>query len=296
MVRAADLARAGVKAGYGRSPAFTYAVGTSNGGYQVRRAVEIAPNLFDGGVDWEGTFVDEHAPNLLTDLPAAILNFPDYVASGLNPASTAAKNIQAAGYPPDIVAGAASLWNNYSASFWEVTQCQWQKRLDPTYDTYGSGTGTYNYVSRLSVSDVGEQLEGFATTGEIQRPLVTVAGTMDGLLPIDHHARAYARKVAAVAERDREDESDDRGGGDGDAKHPPAYRLYEVQNGNHIETYQDMFSQLELIEPHAQRAFDLLVAQVERGMTLPPSQCIARGGDISVTPAQPGHCARLFVP
>src|SRR6267154_1047715 len=128
MVKAAELARDGAKAGYGRSPRFTYAVGTSNGGYQVRRAVEMAPDLFDGGVDWEGTFVDEHAPNLLTDLPPAILNFPDYAASGLSAASIAAKNIQGAGYPPDIVSvtasGTASLWLNYSSSFWEVTQCQ----------------------------------------------------------------------------------------------------------------------------------------------------------------------------
>ena len=289
MVMAAELARDGVRAGYGRPPSFTYAVGTSNGGYQVRRAVEIAPKLFDGGVDWEGTFVDEHAPNILTDLPPAILNFPDYTASGFSAASTAAKNIQAAGYPPDIVAGTTSLWGLYNGQFWEVTQCQWQKRLDPAYDTYVSGTGTYNYVSRLSFSDVGAQLAAFATTGDIQRPLVTVAGTMDALLPIDHHARAYARNVSAVAENDH-------GRGNGADKHPPAYRLYEVQNGNHIETFQDLFAQLELIEPHAQRAFDLLVGQVERGAALPPDQCIPRGGQISDTPGQPGHCANLFAP
>src|SRR5262249_7800886 len=97
MIKAAELAREGVKGAYGQKPRFTYAVGTSNGGYQVRRAIESAPDLFDGGVDWEGTFVDAHAPNLLTDLPPAILNFPDYAASNLNPASTAAKNIVAAG-------------------------------------------------------------------------------------------------------------------------------------------------------------------------------------------------------
>ncbi|MFZ1951011.1 MAG: 3-hydroxybutyrate oligomer hydrolase family protein [Pseudolabrys sp.] len=296
MVKAAELARNGVKAVYGRWPAFTYAVGTSNGGYQVRRAVEIAPKLFDGGVDWEGTFVDEHAPNILTDLPPAILNFPDYMASGFSSLSTAAKNIQAAGYPPDIVIPTTtlSLWGNYNGSFWEVTQCQWQKRLDPGYNTYVSGTGTYNYVSRLSFSDVGAQLAAFATTGDIQRPLITVAGTMDGLLPIDHHARAYARKVKAMAE----DNDHDHGNGDdrGRDKHQPAYRLYEVQNGNHIETYKDTFPQLELIQPHARHAFDLLVDQVERGAALPPDQCIPRGGAISSAPAQPGHCANLFAP
>ena len=291
MIKAAELAREGVKAGYGHPPRFTYAVGTSNGGYQVRRALETAPELFDGGVDWEGTFVDRHAPNLLTDLPPAILNFPDYVASKFDPDSTAAKNIRGAGYPPDITSGALSLWQNYSNSFWEVTQCQWQKRLDPAYDTYGSGTGTYNYVSRLSVSDVGAQFAAFATTGRIKRPLVTVAGTMDALLPIDHHARAYARKVAEGAKHERHD----HGHGDRDDNRP-AYRLYEVQNGNHIETFQDTFPQLELIEPHAQRAFDLVVRQVEQNVPLPPDQCVPRGSSIADSPTQAGHCASLFAP
>jgi len=286
MIAAAKLARAGVEARYGHEPRYTYAVGTSNGGYQVRRAIETAPELFDGGVDWEGTFVDAGGPNLLTDLPPAVLNFPDYVASGYSAGSTAAKNIRAAGYPPDLTnpnttgGVAASLWGNYSNSFWEVTLCQWQKRLDPTYDTYGAGTGTYNYFARLSVSDVGEQLSDFGTTGRIQRPLVTLAGTMDGLLPIDHHARAYARKVR---------------GREGDDGLPP-YRLYEVQNGNHIETYNQTFPQLELIEPHAQRAFDLLVQHVENGASLPPDQCIPRGQEIADPPAQPGHCQMLLAP
>jgi len=291
MVDAARLARRGLKVNYGKEPRFTYAVGTSNGGYQVRRAVETAPDLFDGGVDWEGTFVQEAAPNLLTDLPPAVLNWPDYVASGFDPGSTAAKNIVAAGYPRDIVHGAASLWANHWASFWELTLCQWQKRLDPAYDTYGAGTGTYNYVARLSASDVGGQMAAFATTGRIRRPLITVAGTMDALLPIDHHARAYARAVAAQRHGD-----DGERGRDHDRDEGPAYRLYEVQNGNHIETYRATFPELELVQPHAQRAFDLLVEHVERKASLPPDQCIPRGGAIAASPGQPGHCARQFAP
>ena len=72
------------------------------------------------------------------------------------------------------------------------------------------------------------------------------------------------------------------------------YRLYEVQNGNHIETYRDTFPRLEYIEPHAQRAFDVLVDWVERNIPMPPSQCIPHSGSISVKPAQPGHCAEAF--
>ncbi|HZZ92347.1 MAG TPA: 3-hydroxybutyrate oligomer hydrolase family protein [Usitatibacter sp.] len=281
MVLGAQIAREGVKGAYGDWPKYTYAVGTSNGGYQVRRAVELAPKLFDGGVDWEGTFVDEAGPNILTDLPPAILNFPDYRASGFNPASTAAKNILLAGYPPDIVSGATSMWGLYSGQFWEVTQCQWQKRLDPTYDTYTSGTGTYNYTERLAVSNVGQNMASFATTGVIQAPLVTVAGTMDALLPINHHARAYARNVAAAHDL---------------LPKGAEYHLYEVQNGNHIETYKDSLPQLELIMPHAQHAFDVMVQHVENGLPLPPDQCIPRGGAIAAAPSHPGHCANLFEP
>ena len=65
-----------VKTAYGNWPRYTYAVGSSNGGYQVRRALEAAPKLFDGGVDWEGTYVDAQALNILTDLPPAILQLP----------------------------------------------------------------------------------------------------------------------------------------------------------------------------------------------------------------------------
>jgi hypothetical protein len=297
MIKAGQIARDGVKAAYGPPPRYTYAVGTSNGGYQVRRAIEEAPHVFDGGVDWEGTFVDPHAPNLLTDLPPAVLNFPDYRASGFNTATTAAKNIVAAGYPPDIASdiGAVptTLWNNNWLSFWEVTLCQWQKRLDPTYNTYVSGTGNYNYINRLSFSNVGAEVAAFQNTGNIGRPLITVAGTMDSLLPIDHHARAYARKVEAAGNKHGRDDDDDHDRHD----KRPAYRLYEVQNGNHIENYKQLnFSKLEFIQPHAQRSFDLLVDHVERGSTLPPSQCIARGASISDTPAQSGHCASFFVP
>jgi hypothetical protein len=116
---------------------------------------------------------------------------------------------------------------------------------------------------------------------------------MDALLPINHHARAYARRVEA--ERD-----DHPGQGHGHAWGRPdnrvQYRLYEVQNGNHIETYQDTFPQLELTMPHAQRAFDLLVRFVEQRTPLPPDQCIPRGGLILDAPAATGHCPQLFVP
>jgi hypothetical protein len=131
-----------------------------------------------------------------------------------------------------------------------------------------------------------------------------VAGTMDALLPIQRGARAYEAKVHHAACRDDgrghghdgDCDRDDHRGRDRDDRRGPAYRLYEVQNGNHIETFRKAFPQLELLQPHAQRAFDLLVDHVEHHVDLPPSQCIPRGGAISTGPSQPGHCAQLLAP
>ena len=290
MLSGARLAQRAARAHYGRPARRTYAVGTSNGGYQVRRAVEEAPELFDGGVDWEGTFVDPRGPNILIDLPPAIANFPAYAASGFDATSQAARNILAAGYPPDIVAGSASLWARYWAPFWEVTQCQWQKRFDPDSTTYVDGpndvqgTGGYDYLARVAADPtILARVAAVATTGKIRRPLITVAGTMDALLPIQRGARAYEAVVSASRKGN-------------EAQREAQYRLYEVQNGNHIETFKNTFPQLELIQPHAQAAFDLLVDHVENHAPLPPSQCIPRGGAIAAQPTQPGHCASLLVP
>jgi hypothetical protein len=290
MLKTAQLAQTAVKVNYGGPARRTYAVGTSNGGYQVRRAMEEAPNLFDGGVDWEGTYVNP-TENILIDLPTAVKNFPDYVKSDYNPNSVAAQNILAAGFPPDIVhrdpvsGKVTSLWGNYYNDFWEVTTCQWQQRFDPSYDTFGSGPGNYDYLSRLGLPGVFDSVSAVTTTGKIKKPLITVAGTMDALLPIKHQARAYEAAVDTSRKGNNEQRS-------------AQYRLYEVQNGNHIEAYAlpAAFPELRVIQPYAQAAFDLLTQHVEQNAALPPSQCIAKDGAISANPAQAGNCAQLFVP
>ena len=129
----------------------------------------------------------------------AILNFPDYAASGFDSEQHRGQEHRRDRLParPRVACRTLSV-GSLLDQFWEVTLCQWQKRLDPTYDTYGSGTGTYSYVDRLSASDVGANVAAITTTGDIGKPLITVAGTMDALLPINLHARAYARAVAAA--------------------------------------------------------------------------------------------------
>lgn len=273
MIRAARLAQDALAAHYGARPRRTYAVGTSNGGYQVRRAMEQAGDLFDGGVDWEGTLIHPSGPNLLRELPVAVGNFPAYAASGFDPDCQAAHNIRAAGYPPDVVNGQLSYWQVHYQQFWELTFCQWQKRLDPAYDTYIAGPENYEYALRANNSDVAAAVAEIANTGRISKPLISVAGTMDALLPIGAHACSYRDLVL--------NSQPTPGYG------RPEYRLYEVRNGAHIDSYRALFPQLELMQPHAHHAFDLLVQHVEHGTPLPPDQCILPGGRISPARSQP---------
>jgi len=145
-----------------------------------------------------------------------------------------------------------------------------------------TNTGGYDYLARIALDpSIAARVGAVASTGKIKRPLITVAGTMDALLPIRRGAEAYEAVVSGSRKGNNE-------------QREAQYRLYEVQNGNHIETFKSAFPQLEFIEPHAQKAFDFLVSHVENNAPLPPSQCIPRGGDISSTPLQPGHCASLF--
>jgi hypothetical protein len=106
---------------------------------------------------------------------------------------------------------------------------------------------------------------------------------MDALLPTKLQARAYEAAVDAS----RKGNNDQRSA---------QYRFYEVQNGNHIESFALLFPQLRVIQPHAQKAFDLLVDHVESKASLPPSQCVPKDGAIAASPAEPGHCDQLFVP
>src|SRR3954454_19929972 len=74
--------KATIAAYYGRAPERTYITGISNGGYLTRWQIEHHPEVFDGGVDWEGTLMRPDGPNLFTYLPVALANYPKYAATG----------------------------------------------------------------------------------------------------------------------------------------------------------------------------------------------------------------------
>ena len=107
--QAALIAKALIEAHYGRKPSRTYAMGVSNGGYQVRKAIEDHPETFDGGVEWEAVLWQRNGPNFIGELPVGLKQFPWYRAKGLDPNSDEARAIQAADFPPDLVENGTSV-------------------------------------------------------------------------------------------------------------------------------------------------------------------------------------------
>jgi hypothetical protein len=161
-----------------------------------------------------------------------------------------------------------------------VTTCAFAKELDPAYD---GEPQDYDYAGRRQPLHLSPRVAKISTDGNVGRPLITLHGTMDALLPLTRHARPFRDRVVAAGK-------------------VALHRLYEVQNGNHIERYKQSsynFTQLELLQPQVHDSFHRLVAWVESGIAPPTSQCIPRGSAIVDNPAiagRPERCALLLVP
>src|SRR3954447_6649671 len=185
---------------YGRAPARTYITGISNGGYLTRWQIEHHPELFDGGVDWEGTLMVDSL-NLFTYLPVALRNYPRYKASGDQAAHDA---MIKAGFAP----GSEFLWDDHYGEYWDLTQRTYREEFDPDYDgPLEAGVpfcqpGTpncdadYDYAKRPKA--VHDAVAKVSLTGDIKRPLLTLHGTLDALLPIATDSDVYTRMIGAA--------------------------------------------------------------------------------------------------
>lgn len=252
---------------YGRPPARTIAAGLSNGGYLVRWQLENRPWLYDGGVDWEGTLWTADGPNLLTFLPSALRNYPAYAAGD----PQAHQAILAAGFAP----GSEFLWPYHDQVYWDLTQRTYRAEVDPGFDgALAAGipfcpTGTpacdadYDYAARPAA--VHRAVAKVALTGRIGRPLITLHGTLDSLLPISRDSDVYDRVVEHAA----------RGA---------LHRYYRVEDGNHVDGLVDTFpDRLRPMAPCFRTAFTALASWL-RGVQPPVSATVARPA--GATPAE----------
>ena len=232
-------AKAVVAQRYGRFPSRTLAAGISNGGYLVRWQLEHNPWLFDGGVDWEGTLWHADGPNLFTFLPTAMREYPAYAAGS----SEARQRMLAAGYAP----GSEFLWAYHNQVYWDLTQRVYREEFDPDFDGAldagvpycASGTpacdADYDYATRPRA--VHRAVDRVSLTGRIGRPLITLQGTLDTLLPISQSGDVYATMVR-------------------DAGRGALHRYHRVENGNHTDGLVDVYpDQLVPLAPRFRTAF-----------------------------------------
>ncbi|MGW7595832.1 3-hydroxybutyrate oligomer hydrolase family protein, partial [Streptomyces rubiginosohelvolus] len=189
--------------------------------------LENHPELYDGGVDWEGTLWRTDGPNPLTFLPPALRAYPVYAAGGAG-AVDAWKAMRKAGYP----AGSEFLWAYHHKVYWDLTQRIYREEADPDFDgATEAGTpycapGTpgcdadYDYATRPRA--VHRAVDRVALTGRIGKPLITLHGTLDALLPISEDSDVYARMVRQAG----------RGA---------LLRYYRIEDGTHVDSLVDAF-------------------------------------------------------
>ncbi|WP_327089442.1 tannase/feruloyl esterase family alpha/beta hydrolase [Nonomuraea sp. NBC_01738] len=202
-------AKSVVRQRYGKAPKRTLMAGISNGGYLVRWQLENRGWLYDGGVDWEGTLWRVKGDNLLDYLPKALKDGP-----------------LAAGYPAE----SEFLWPFHRQYYWELTQRLYQQELDPSYT---GAPADYDYAERKPYNAVRK----IALTGRITKPLITIHGTLDTLLPISRSSDVYAGMV-------------------GD--HRP-FRYHRIEAGNHLDSLADVYpDRLRPMLPAFRSAFEEL--------------------------------------
>ncbi|MDQ0402366.1 tannase/feruloyl esterase family alpha/beta hydrolase [Streptomyces sp. NBC_01723] len=255
---------------YGHAPRRTYITGISNGGYLTRWQLENHPGLYDGGVDWEGALWTADGPSLLTSLPTA-------VARTLGSARD--EDLYAAGF----ARGSEFLWPYHENAYWGVTQKIYRAEFDPSYDPRcpGSSAGSsleeilspcasdaaYDYAARPAA--VHRAVARVALTGRIGKPLITLHGDLDALLPKAADSDVYARMIDA--------------GGRG-----VLHRYYTIRGGTHVDGLYDTYpDRLRPILPCYRSAFDALTAWVERGTPPPADHTVGESADGDVIDSCP---------
>lgn len=230
---------------HGRAPELTYAVGLSNGGNQVRFALERS-DLYAGGLAWNAVLWSvEH--NLLSCLPLAV----EAMLEG------APERLEALGFPPDVSGkSGGSLYARNFTIYWNVTAWLHAMLFDPeTSIPYGDVRDPRPAESwngrigswRIDRSPlIARRIAEYAHTGEIRAKLIDLASEYDHLLPPKTHFFPYGAMVARAGRSE-------------------LYRSDLIPNAQHVDAWSEdpNYPQLRPGHPRVLAAFDELVAWVE---------------------------------
>jgi len=153
--------------------------GISNGGYLTRWQLENHPELYDAGIDWEGTLFEDSGPNLFTYLPVALREYPKHKAGD----QAAHDAMIRAGFAP----GSELLWDDHYAEYWDLTQRTYREEIDPGYDGAleagipfcppGTPSCDADYDFAKAPADAHAAMRKIELTGRIGKPMLTLHGT-----------------------------------------------------------------------------------------------------------------------
>jgi hypothetical protein len=246
---------------YGRLPSRTYISGLSNGGYITRIMLEKYPELFDGGVEWEGVMWRGDDHNLLACWDSYVQDYPIYCNwrgdRSQSERSQALGRLLDAGLHP----GSEPYWSQYFMFYWIVSLWLYGRNLDPDWPAFqldwsndwlrNPSPLAYPWQERREI--VLERIESIANTGRMEKPLLSVAGNWDCLTPFRYNAQAYAELVRDVG-------------------FAANHRLYEVDRGNHVDGFlRTDPGQQQAVHPYYEAALLYLDDWVENNHAPPAS-------------------------
>ncbi len=261
----------------GKNPERTYLIGCSNGGYVVRYALEHNDdNLWDGGGDWEGVLWRADDVNLLAVFDDLVVNhmiYTNYIKKITGVDATDKEKVKAKAVLDKWLAPESEfVWNTpafqtYFWAYWMPSLDMYRRAVDPDFihKQPWSKVGTmpekyldWDYYKRPD--SIRAWFRMMENTGNINKPLITVHGNWDCLIPLKASSLPYR---ALIKEKDKAD----------------IYRLYIVDHGNHLDGWvgdpkKDPDKKLQLIMPYAHQAFDMLVDWVEKGKPAPADMTI----------------------
>ncbi|QRF22761.1 alpha/beta hydrolase [Alicyclobacillus sp. TC] len=257
-----DWAASHVESYYGSKAQYIYISGVSNGGYITRRMMELYPHRYHGGVEWEGVLWHTRQRHLLTTLPVMVQSYPIY-RNWRGDYSTAERasafeNLIEMGLHPD----SEPFWDVYYRVYWLVSLWLYGRNLDPDWKPFAAEwskdwlenpqfLAEYPWLERLPFFN--ERIKRIENNGQITKPLLSVAGNYDCLIPFRDHAEAYAKLVESAGAS-------------------TYHRLYEIDRGNHVDgLLRSHRGKQQPVLPYYEAALMHMECWVEKGFSPPQS-------------------------
>jgi hypothetical protein len=243
----------------GLQPVRTYISGGSNGGYVARYAIEHDGDLYDGALDWKGVLWTPDINNISVKAEQircwSILKNPD---ASLEEKVRARKKYA---LPPE----SDFLMEHYD-KIKKLPPDSLRMKFDPTYKhrdwwEYNQHPEDYDhYFWEERPQEVKDAVAKISLTGNIQKPIISVAGTWDVQIHPLHHAVGYRNLI-------------ERSGKAG------MHRLYLIDQATHLDGLAghpqvDPNHRMQAVLPYYHQAFDLLIDWVEHNNPPPPSKTV----------------------